>query len=192
MTHTLDCNDSMGACICPSTLALSALRRVVDGLAPELRETCQLVLEDPRFQQCWGGTQHHHMYDGGLVVHTNELMQYAIAVDAVEKFALDWGVLATAIIFHDYAKIYDYQRLTDGTMVPAPYKKLIHHVQGSAIEFAKAAQGMVAQDVQDKVIHCILSHHGRREWGSQIEPQTREACILHSADTWSMMFGEGR
>lgn len=34
--------------------------------------------------------------------------------------------------------------------------------------------------------------HGRKEWGSQIEPKTVEANILHFADMMSMQFGEGR
>lgn len=37
--------------------------------------------------------------------------------------------------------------------------------------------------------HCILAHHGRKDWGSPIEPQTQEAYLLHAADTWSSRFG---
>jgi 3'-5' exoribonuclease len=30
--------------------------------------------------------------------------------------------------------------------------------------------------------HMIASHHGRLEFGSPVEPQTKEAVILHTAD----------
>ena len=32
------------------------------------------------------------------------------------------------------------------------------------------------------IIHMILSHHGKLEWGSPIVPKTREAILLHYAD----------
>jgi len=34
----------------------------------------------------------------------------------------------------------------------------------------------------DAVLHCILSHHGRREWGSAVAPSSREAWLVHLAD----------
>jgi 3'-5' exoribonuclease len=30
--------------------------------------------------------------------------------------------------------------------------------------------------------HCILSHHGRKEWGSPVVPATREAILIHQLD----------
>lgn len=30
--------------------------------------------------------------------------------------------------------------------------------------------------------HIILSHHGRLEWGSPVEPTTIEAIIVHHVD----------
>jgi 23S rRNA maturation-related 3'-5' exoribonuclease YhaM len=43
---------------------------------------------------------------------------------------------------------------------------------------------------RDAVIHCMLSHHGRREWGSPVEPVTPEAYILHVADMLSSREGQ--
>lgn len=31
-------------------------------------------------------------------------------------------------------------------------------------------------------LHCILAHHGKLEWGSPVEPKTREAMVIHLAD----------
>jgi 3'-5' exoribonuclease len=30
--------------------------------------------------------------------------------------------------------------------------------------------------------HCILSHHGKKEWGSPVLPSTREAVLVHQMD----------
>ena len=32
------------------------------------------------------------------------------------------------------------------------------------------------------LVHLMLSHHGRLEWGSPMEPVLLEACLLHHAD----------
>ena len=32
------------------------------------------------------------------------------------------------------------------------------------------------------LLHLIASHHGKLEWGSPVEPATREAILLHNAD----------
>jgi 23S rRNA maturation-related 3'-5' exoribonuclease YhaM len=37
----------------------------------------------------------------------------------------------------------------------------------------------------DNIIHNILSHHGKREYGSPVSPATKEAWILHQADNLS-------
>lgn len=156
---------------------------------PHLRATCKVVIENNTFQTCWGGEKHHHMYDGGLLVHTAEVLENCRNWHSATGY--DSNILLTAAVCHDFMKIKDYVREGD-KMVSAPYKKLIHHVQGSAIWVAQELDGLVKPEMIDQICHCILSHHGRREWGSPVEPQTKEACILHFADMMSMAYGEGR
>ena len=38
------------------------------------------------------------------------------------------------------------------------------------------------QDLEDKLCHIILSHHGRYEYGSPRLPKTIEAMVVHAAD----------
>jgi 3'-5' exoribonuclease len=38
------------------------------------------------------------------------------------------------------------------------------------------------QELENQIIHLILSHHGKLEWGSPKMPKLVEACILHQAD----------
>jgi 3'-5' exoribonuclease len=33
-----------------------------------------------------------------------------------------------------------------------------------------------------KLRHIVLAHHGRKEWGSPVEPMTPEALLVHHAD----------
>lgn len=66
------------------------------------------------------------------------------------------------------------------------------HIIAGAMEFAKWAAhycGVSNTDTIDAVTHCILAHHGRKEWGSPVEPQTIEALILHQSDMLSARYG---
>jgi 3'-5' exoribonuclease len=38
------------------------------------------------------------------------------------------------------------------------------------------------QDLRCKIIHVVLSHHGKMEWGSPKEPQFPEALAVHLID----------
>ena len=38
------------------------------------------------------------------------------------------------------------------------------------------------KDLEDELSHIILSHHGRSDWGSPVEPKNVEAWVLHYAD----------
>lgn len=64
------------------------------------------------------------------------------------------------------------------------------HIIAGAMHFQMRAYiNNVHTDTIDAVTHCILAHHGRKEWGSPVEPQTIEALILHQADLLSARYG---
>jgi 3'-5' exoribonuclease len=127
---------------------------------------------------------------------------------------VDMSVVVAAAIWHDYAKVHEYRlkekrvwsdipkpdaeegdepvavfaHMNPETLITKlPYMQLIGHPVGSAMEFQKAMHGVQvpSEDWVNRVVHCILSHHGRREWGAPVEPATPEAWVLHSADMLS-------
>jgi 3'-5' exoribonuclease len=38
------------------------------------------------------------------------------------------------------------------------------------------------QDLRDRLLHIIVSHHGRYEWQSPKRPKFLEACLVHHLD----------
>jgi 3'-5' exoribonuclease len=149
-----------------------------------LRAACETILEDQRFRLSWGSngdSGKHHAYAGGLLVHTAEVMSYVRQLTSHEE-------LITAVIFHDCAKIFDYDELGEKT----DYCKLIRHVAGSFAIFSELLRGSIPNDQFERIGHCILAHHGRKEWGSPVEPQTEHAMLLHQADMWSAHYGPGK
>ncbi len=161
--------------------ALYALRVAASKVkCPRLRHLNEKVLSDPRFSTAPGGTTHHHDYAHGLVIHVNEVMQNVLKMTNNNPS----DELLTAVIWHDYMKVRDYTYEGD-KIVKTNYGNTIYHVAGSAMEFHYEAASVLGAEVLERIEHLLLSHHGRREWGSPVEPATAEAFILHTADMMS-------
>lgn len=160
----------------------------------DLQKICREIVSDPEFLNGYGSTDHHHIFRGGLVCHTAEVTVFAVGIanglEFLDTSKVNRDVLITAAVCHDYMKIRDYTIGPDGKAIKAPYRNLVRHVAGSHAHFLSVVKG---KDVPPETIllieHAILAHHGRKEWGSPIEPQTLEAKILHDADIYSVAYG---
>lgn len=137
----------------------------------------------------------HQSGDGGLLVHTYEVTKNAYSLGKTSSELgkkVDIDVLITSSIFHDLGKIREYERKDkDGiiTFEYTHYKDYIGHIAYSMSSWNDSAEDNCLQgEFIEKVSHCILSHHGRLEWGSPVEPKTIEASILHFADMISAKF----
>lgn len=139
----------------------------------------------------------HHCYPYGLLVHTAEVLDYSTRLSDTETVAL-------AAILHDWAKVYEYKfDLGEGgvykmendryVISDLPYRKNVGHVSGSVVLFIGAAlEYRMTADLVQNVVHCMLAHHGRLEWGSPVTPQTPEAWALHLGDMFSAHAGAKR
>ena len=159
------------------TNTISTLLYSIDDL--KLRNACIAALnnlyEELRVKPA--ANKHHHNYIGGLIQHTAEVMQVADKISRCFKCNRD--IIITAAFFHDLMKIREYTN--DGEYLP--YGSKIGHVVGSAELFnTYVVSGDVDINVVEEIEHCILAHHGRKEWGSPVEPQTVEAAIVHESD----------
>ncbi len=166
--------------------SLAALREAVKAVPQDVRDACTIVLDNPSFQRRPASETKHHVYPGGLVVHTAEVLDFALRMAGRHAYSVQ--ILIPATIFHDFMKIRDYDLEGKKTW----YREHIRHVAGSYAEWVSVAnQFHIPMPMIDEVGHCILAHHGRQEWGSPIEPQTFEAHCLHYADMLSVEFGAG-
>jgi 3'-5' exoribonuclease len=150
----------------------------------ELAYICHQVLKDGLFLEAPASNGKHQGYVGGLLVHTAEVMELAMAMAQTQLIDVDLDALIAAIIWHDYGKIYDYKEKEGGGFDYTEHSKLIGHLPRSYAMFMITAQGL-PRELSDKIGHIMLAHHGRREWGSPKEPQIPEAYIIHFADMLS-------
>lgn len=166
----------------------------VQGIANE-------VFNNPKFT-IWPASAsrtNHHYRQGGLVEHTAEVVELCLINNNYfedNKHSNEMALFLAAL-FHDVGKMWDYQPKPPEDSLAFNYYKLppslyqewiitdhklkIHHISRSALEWQKAAVGL-DEKIQDEVLHAILSHHGLKEWGSPVQPQTRIAWLLHLCD----------
>lgn len=128
---------------------------------------------------------HHHARPGGLLEHIGSMFECAVFLinhyDYVyANFALDRGVLLAAVVLHDLGKLvemsgpYASEYTTEG--------RLIGHIVIGAEMVDRFAPPELSEERKRNLKHCILSHHGKLEWGSPVVPQTPEAILLHQID----------
>jgi len=168
---------------------LASLKLVAENL--DCVALASKVLDDKNFR-IWSGSHHklaHHYGDGGLLTHTFEVVTLALNTAQLysDVHKIDNKQLFLSALYHDYGKLWDYARTADGEWVPQNnHRRKIHHISRSNVEWVVRAIAMGADaDLIDGVSHNILSHHGSREYGSPVAPYTREAWILHFADSMS-------
>ncbi len=130
----------------------------------------------------------HHARKGGLIEHTREVVDLCLQTNDyfVAPKRVDPAQLFLAALFHDVGKIWDYQPVPHTNYEKweaAPHKRNIHHITRSALLWQDSCQdnGMT-EPYCDAVLHAILSHHGMREWGSPVAPNSGIAWILHLCD----------
>jgi 3'-5' exoribonuclease len=126
----------------------------------------------------------HHYGENGLAQHTMEVIDLCMKACEVNPKPVK-EILFLAALFHDVGKAWDYKETSTGAWEPTLHKNRIHHISRSTWIWRECADELVSEFLIDEISHCILSHHGRREWGSPVLPQTPEAYVLHLCDSIS-------
>lgn len=124
----------------------------------------------------------HHAYLGGLLEHTLSVTNLALRI-CRHYPVLDRDLLAAGALLHDIGKIREFNFST----VPFDYTdsgRLIGHLVLGCEMVRGPAENIpgLTPDRLDQLLHLILSHHGRHEFGSPCLPMTVEAIILHHLD----------
>lgn len=127
----------------------------------------------------------HQAYISGLLEHTLNVVRNALLLANNYK-PFDRDLLVTAGILHDVGKIREYSwRRTIGYTDEG---RLLGHISiGAAMvdgvirNLARETDGF-SEFYHRHILHLILSHHGKLEYGSPTVPKTREALLLHYGD----------
>jgi 3'-5' exoribonuclease len=123
----------------------------------------------------------HHAYRGGLLEHVVSMAELALAVCRHYR-DVDRDLVLLGVLFHDLGKIREL-----GAMPANDYTlegRLVGHVvigRDLLLERCRAIEGF-PDDLRLLLEHLVLSHQGKKEFASPVEPMTPEALVLHFVD----------
>jgi 3'-5' exoribonuclease len=151
----------------------------------DLKRLLHALLADAALAQAYreapAARQLHHAWLGGLLEHVVSLLGLADRV-AAHYPLLDRDLLVTGVILHDIGKIRELEWETgfDYTVEGV----LLGHIQMGVdlVEKIIAALPDFPDRLRTLVLHMILSHHGKLEFGSPKLPMIPEALVLNFLD----------
>jgi 3'-5' exoribonuclease len=160
---------------------LGLLEAVVD---PHVKSLMKAFVEDEdvanRLRRAAAAKTVHHAYPGGLLEHTVSCVKLAHRL-ADHYPQVDRDLLVAGAFFHDLGKV---RELTiEKNAEYTDEGRLIGHLVMTAQWIHdKARRVGVPRDLEHHVVHMVLAHHGRLEYGSPKPPMTLEALLTHYLD----------
>lgn len=132
------------------------------------------------------GVKAHHAYPGGLVEHICNMLEVADRIRDLYP-AVDFDLVQTGIFLHDLGKVREMD--FENAFVYTDEGQLLGHMS-IAVEMVteKIAQVELMmnesfpRELELRIKHMILSHHGSYAHGSPRLPMTPEAAVLHQID----------
>jgi 3'-5' exoribonuclease len=162
------------------------LESFVEGLAnPHLKLLLKTMLDDPALAEAYreapAAKQLHHAWLGGLLEHVVSLLTLADRVTPHYSM-LDRDLIITGIILHDIGKVRElswevgFEYTVEGS--------LLGHIQMGVALTEKTIDSLpdFPPRLKTLVLHMILSHHGKLEFGSPKLPMIPEALVLNFLD----------
>jgi 3'-5' exoribonuclease len=151
----------------------------------DLKRLLEALLGEPEIARAYreapAARQLHHAWLGGLLEHVVSLLGLAEKV-AQHYPLLDRDLLITGVILHDIGKI---RELTWATGFDYSVEGvLLGHIQMGVDLVEKTIAGLpnFPERLRTLVLHLILSHHGKLEFGSPKLPMIPEALALNFVD----------
>lgn len=151
----------------------------------DLRAVLDSFFSDPgfreRFKNAPAAITHHCNWIGGLSEHTLNI--YATCdFMAKQHEELDRDLLVTGALLHDVGKVREYE--VTSNIDCSDEGRLLGHVVMGAQMVDEACRGIPAfsDPLRSKLVHMVLSSHGKFEYGSPKMPAFPEAQALALAD----------
>jgi 3'-5' exoribonuclease len=152
---------------------------------PYIKELLHSFFSDSDFTQKFctatAAAKNHHAYGGGLLEHTLYVTKISAYLYGLYD-NLNKDLLISGSILHDIGKIEEYDM---GVAIKMNNTgKLIGHIVIAYhwIEQKIAGISGFPEDIRQRLLHIILSHHGFQEYGSPKEPKILEAFVVYHAD----------
>lgn len=141
-----------------------------------------------KFKKHPGAIQIHHNWIGGLLQHTLEVVEFCETCVKLNP-ELDRDLLLTGAMLHDIGKLEELE-MTSRIKGSRKGQFLGHISLGSFFVFDLLQEYDMDALLKEKLMHLMVSHHGRLEFGSSKEPMIPEAVALYYSDELSSKLSE--
>lgn len=138
------------------------------------------------FKQAPAARTNHHAYIGGLLEHTLGLMELALLV--LPRYSrVNGDLVLTGLFLHDAGKTaelaYDaaFSYTTEGQLL-GHIVQVVMWIRERWRTAETAAGKPFSPPILNALLHIIVSHHGKYEFGSPKLPSTAEAILVHHLD----------
>jgi len=154
---------------------------------PHLQRLLGLVFgpESPiwaQYRDAPAAKHYHQAYRHGLLEHCLTVAQAVGAISATFP-GIDRDVAVTGALLHDIGKLEAYA-VDDGAISMSDHGRLYGEIPLGYYRVRRAIERLdgFPTELEQAVLHIILSHHGSLEHGSPVVPCTREATLVHMID----------
>lgn len=128
----------------------------------------------------------HHAFKGGLANHTYEMLKLLVGMYPVMPHPIKIERCVLAILYHDFGKIAEYYMMEDGSINTTEHMYLLGHIYISSYRLNNVLKDYKVDGKEiERIVHCVLAHHGQLEYGSPVMPCTQEAQIVNFVDNIS-------
>lgn len=151
----------------------------------ELKKLVETVYEDykEKILVYPAAISFHHAEIGGLLHHTVNMVKSAYAICQVYKY-LNVDLLIAGAALHDIGKIEENAQNAFGLLQEHTVdgELMGHLVQGAFIVKTYGEKLSINPEIIRLLVHMLLSHHGKLEYGSPVVPKFPEAMVLNVID----------
>ncbi|MBU8923128.1 MAG: HD domain-containing protein [Bacteroidales bacterium] len=152
---------------------------------PYIKELLEAVFANDSFRERFlkapAAKGWHHSYVGGLAEHLFDMLKIALAVAEVYP-EVDRDLLVAGVLLHDLGKLAELS--VTNHIDYTDRGRLLGHIS-IGVEFLDEYLRGIEEfpvEMELRLKHMILSHHGRLEHGSPVLPMTIEALLLGYID----------
>lgn len=138
---------------------------------------------EDKFKRWTAAKSVYHNYLNGLLYHICRRIANVKNLSSV--YALNKDLLMSAAILHDIGKLRELKMDELGSAEYTMEGNLYGHLYLGTIMIKEACNVCMVNENSQNIqllIHMILSHHGKMEYGAVKTPATREAYVLHILD----------
>jgi 3'-5' exoribonuclease len=164
----------------------SRLMGIVESVKdPDMRRLLEAFFKDDEFMDAFSSSpasiQLHSAAIGGLIHHTLNVAAMCERIAELHP-GLERDILISGALLHDIGKVPSF-KVTSNINQTEEGNLLGHIVLGDQELMRRVSELQGFPDLlASKLRHILLSHHGKKEWGSPVEPMFPEALAVHEAD----------